>query len=228
MRVNGGGWLAGRLARFVRQHGVWSVPVVVLRLVRGLTGVTFVTCLHRPTAGTPVRTDARRLEPAELEGAAAGGAVDLSREFLSTAPQSACYGVVRDGKVLAYAWAGGPEPTPVAYGLSVTMPADLVYLYKAFTAPEWRGRKLLAECVSAIDNDTARGPQRAGLAVLVDVENFKARRAFRRLGFRRCGYVAMVPWARRAGPLFCTHARCCVWEWEATRRQRIPSARRNS
>jgi ribosomal protein S18 acetylase RimI-like enzyme len=228
MRVNGAGWPAGRFARFVRQHGVWSVVVAVLRLVTAWTGITFVTCLHRPTTGTPSRTTARRLDPDELEGAAADGAIDLSREFLSTAPQSACYGVVRDGKVRAYAWAGGPEPTPVAYGLSVTMPVDLVYVYKAFTAPEWRGQNLLAECVSAIENDTARGPQRCGLAVLVDVENFKAHRAFRRLGFHRCGYVAMVPWARKARPLFCTHASCCVWEWEATRRQRIRSVRRSS
>lgn len=228
MRVNRAGGLAGKSARFVRQHGVWSVPVVVLRLVTRLTGITFVTCLHRPTAGTPSRTNARRLAPDELESAAADGSLDLSREFLSTAPQSACYGVVRDGKVRAYAWAGGPEPTPVAYGLSVTMPVDLVYVYKAFTAPGWRGQNLLAECVSAIENDTASRPRRRGLAVLVDVENFKAHRAFRRLGFHRCGYVAMVPCARRAAPLFCTHASCCVWEWESTRRQRIRSARRSS
>lgn len=101
-----------------------------------------------------------------------------------------CFGATRGGEVASFAWYA-TDPTPVDEGLEVSFAPDLLYMYKAYTAPQHRGRRLHAACVTRALDAYARAGVRAMLCY-VEAQNFRSLRAHRAAGYAEFGRIVTV------------------------------------
>jgi GNAT superfamily N-acetyltransferase len=129
----------------------------------------------------------------------------------------ACAVARHAGDVVAYCWLA-VTPVPVAEIDRIVVPgAEEVYLYDAFTVPEWRGRGLFTVLlVELLAYMRSRGRTRALIFVLA--RNEASRRAIERGGFRLFQTVSRVqvlgvrfvwprgPWPRSARVTLVGHA----------------------
>jgi GNAT superfamily N-acetyltransferase len=144
----------------------------------------------------------------------------------------ACAVARHGGHVVAYCWLA-VTPVPVAEIDRVVVPgAEEVYLYDAFTIPEWRGRGLFTTLLlELLTYMRRRGRKRALIFVLA--RNEASRRAIERGGFRLFQTVSRVellglrfvwprgPWPRSARVTLVGHAhwpRPITGDWLGTRR----------
>jgi GNAT superfamily N-acetyltransferase len=110
---------------------------------------------------------------------------DLSERFLSeaSAAGSRCFGAFARGKLVSYAFHAS-TPTNVDRDFCFHFPRGWVYHFKAFTLPEWRGRKLHASLVRAAIASVGTSPGFRGLATLVVATNYPSLASFARMGFK--------------------------------------------
>jgi len=111
---------------------------------------------------------------------------DFLTEALSNSDQ--CYGIF-DGRVLAsYGWCS-EKPTRIdPPTLRLNFSNEYAYVYKLFTHPDYRGRRLVAIGLSrALHAYLRRGFQ--GLVAVVESNNFSSRKAMRRVGFQDVGKI---------------------------------------
>lgn len=170
--------------------------LVYFRVVRGLA----IEQLPRDSDDDDVRgldVEWRFLTDEQLAEFAADGANHISAEFLVQAlvKGDRCYAALAGGRLVAYSWYSH-EPTE-ADGLLLRFRPDYVYMYKAFTAPDYRGRRLYEIGVSqALDYFRAQGF--AGLISDVELHNFGSLRSLRRLGFVEFGQSVILKLGARA------------------------------
>ena len=95
----------------------------------------------------------RFLSPSDVETFADDPANELSSEFSCrlTAGYDRCYAALVRGHLAAYIWlaSGSIEAEhnrgrTAASGVAISFPADAVFVYKAYTRSEFRGRRLYA------------------------------------------------------------------------------------
>ena len=124
----------------------------------------------------------------------------------------ACAVVRAQGTVVAYCWAT-TFPAPVEeIGCHVVPGGDEVYLYDAYTAPAWRGRRLFPAMLAALMRlARSRGKRRALIFVLAS--NFASARAIEHAGFERFQVVSRVEAWR---------ARWLWWRGPRAARPRMP------
>ena len=192
-----------------REHGLLrGFGLLALRSLARFTGGTVLACMHKPVSQAEPRK-ARLLTRAEIERASANASLDLPADFVASSQSAQCYGIVVDGDVRCYAWTAS-EPTRAVPGTVVSMPLDSAYVYKAFTDPAFRGRGLLRECLSAVEQH-ALNDGRSEMSALVEIHNRSSLHGFRNAGFVRCGLVIVLkrPWlVSRIG---CRCATRCNW-----------------
>ena len=96
-----------------------------------------------------------------------------------------CMGVFVDGILAAYSFLS-VAPTPVDGPLAFCFPHGWVYVYKSFTHPDWRGRRLHGIGILQAIRELGEASQShySGLVALVATDNRPSLRAFQRLGFR--------------------------------------------
>jgi ribosomal protein S18 acetylase RimI-like enzyme len=196
-------------AELRRQHGMLRAAwLFTVRSLARLSGATVLACMHKPV-GKAGQGGARLLTRAELERASMDPALDLPPEFVASTHSAQCFGVVVDGNVRAYAWTAA-EPVRAMPGTVVRMPSGSAYVFKAFTDPAFRGRGLLRECLSAVEQHAVRDG-RAEMSTLVEIHNRSSLRAFGSAGFKRCGLVFVLkrPWVVKK--LACTCSASCNW-----------------
>jgi hypothetical protein len=117
----------------------------------------------------------------------------LDDEFLDQASERGdrCYGYVEDGTLGAYAWYS-TIPTPLQDGLVVTFHRDYIYMYKAFTAPAFRGRRLYGIGVTRAFQALIREGSHKGLVSYIQVHNQPSLKALRRIGCKPIGTVVAI------------------------------------
>jgi len=154
--------------------------------------------LYEQRLDRPVATASAPLPPGlELvlhESPAIAG--DATRAWHQDAPArlaagQACAAVRAQGTVVAYCWAT-TSPAPVEEIRCHVVPGgDEVYLYDAYTAPEWRGRRLFPAMLAALTGFArTRGRRRALIFVLAS--NRASARAIEHAGFERFQVVSCV------------------------------------
>jgi ribosomal protein S18 acetylase RimI-like enzyme len=108
-----------------------------------------------------------------------------------------CYAYVEDGTLGTYAWYS-TITTPLQDGVVATFHPDYIYMYKAFTAPAFRGRKLYGIGVSRAFRALIQEGGRKALVSYIEVHNQSSLKALRRIGFKPVGTVIVVgmkrPW----------------------------------
>jgi GNAT superfamily N-acetyltransferase len=131
------------------------------------------------------------IEVAVLEGATAPRGdrwhPEADRRF---ADGHACAVARQNAVIVAYCWLAS-TPVPVSEINHVVVPGpDDVYLYDAFTAPAWRGRRLFPALLSRLlAFASAQGRKRA--LIFADSRNTPSCRAIERAGFE---LVQAVSW----------------------------------
>jgi hypothetical protein len=118
---------------------------------------------------------------------------DLSPKFVerALARGDQCFAILDGDALASYSWYA-VRPTGVDLpGLLLHFQPGWVYMYKAFTHPLYRGRRLYSHGVTlALRHYLARGM--FGLVAYVESTNFDSLRSSRRTGLRPFGSIAVV------------------------------------
>ena len=124
----------------------------------------------------------REVERADLVRLSADKALGISPEFLRTieARNDQCFAAFVGDTVASYVFFAPTSPTAIDGHLSFQFPAGWLYVYKAFTVPAWRGKRLLPHLLL----EAMRHLNRRDFVTLVVSDNHGSRRAFERCGFR--------------------------------------------
>lgn len=135
----------------------------------------------------------REIRPEELKVYVSDSTYDLSERFLfeAGAAGSRCFGAFADGRPVSYAFHAS-VPTNVDSGFRFRFPEGWVYHFKAFTLPQWRGRRLHASLVRAALASLATNPGFSGLVTLVVATNYPSLTSFMRIGFKPAFRFAIV------------------------------------
>lgn len=108
-----------------------------------------------------------------------------------------CFGAVHGDRLANYGWYAFTAVEPEhAAGVSLGLPTNVAYVYKAFTHPDFRGRRLNGACVA----EAASVLSTQGVDLILAMiywSNEGSLRSFKRLGFRRLGLLVVGP----GGPL---------------------------
>ena len=133
----------------------------------------------RPVTG-PARV--REVERADLVRLSADKALGISPEFLRTIEErnDHCFAAFVGDSVASYVFFALTSPTAIDRHLSFQFPEGWLYVYKAFTVPARRGKRLLPHLLL----EAMRRLNRRDFVTLVVSENHGSRRAFERCGFQ--------------------------------------------
>lgn len=172
-------------------------------LVRGASvSLVHVLCLDSSGIRTePVDSgfERRFLTPDEVRRHAADPSNNLPPDFADRAGRGmdVCFGAIRGDRLASYGWYARDSIEPEhAAGTPVGLPQNVAYMYKLFTHPDFRGRRLNGACVrDAAVALSARGVDR--IVGMVYWSNEASMRSLERLGFRRLGLLVVGP----RGPL---------------------------
>lgn len=139
----------------------------------------------------------RFLSPYDVESFADDLGNELTSEFSCrlAAGLDRCYAALIRGRLAGYIWlaSGSIEAEhnrgrTAASGVPLSFPANAVFVYKAFTREEYRGRRLYASLLAgAMRELSADGVMR--LITTADWTNAAAVAACRRLGFQELGKI---------------------------------------
>jgi ribosomal protein S18 acetylase RimI-like enzyme len=101
--------------------------------------------------------------------------------------QNYCFGVLCNRRLVNYCWYSlGMIEKEHSFGAGLALPTDTLFLYKAFTHPDFRGRHFHPSAVCRVVQDFARrGISR--VVALVESDNGPSLHCHIRLGFRRIG-----------------------------------------
>jgi hypothetical protein len=132
----------------------------------------------------------RAIERPELERLAQNPENEISRRFLEgLAPRDdLCVGGFIDGQLACYGFYSAAPPTDIDDGLRFHFPAQGLYVYKGFTHPAHRGKRLrtrvLLGGMPAIAQWRGAAAEPAGFVTLVLSYNQPSLKALRRIGFQ--------------------------------------------
>ena len=126
----------------------------------------------------------REVDLRELAACVSESNYELSEHFVSDAGArgDCCFGAFADGKLVSYAFYSS-IPTNIDSGFRFRFPEGWVYQFKAFTLPEWRGRRLHPRLVAAAVAKFQAIQGFKGLATLVVATNYPSLASFGRMGF---------------------------------------------
>lgn len=131
-----------------------------------------------PDSGVRIRA-VDRTELARLSDDAACG---ISQKFLCGIERmpDLCFGAFAGEALVSYVFFAPASPIAIDARLQFEFPADWIYVYKAFTRPDWRGKRLLQQVF--VQGMSDLGPHR--FVTLVVAGNQASRKALERCGFQ--------------------------------------------
>jgi hypothetical protein len=179
------------LARAIK-HAAW-------RRLHSVAGYATYHCLELP-ADSPFPTlpdnsgmECREVPLAEMARYAEDPAYDFEPGYLPLARQRGdwCMGVFADSTLVSYTF-NSAHPTQFHPRLRYHFREGWIYHFKAFTLPQWRGRRLHALNVAGVLSKYRDLPWYKGLVTLVIDTNFPSLASFDRLGFRRAQRLVVL------------------------------------
>jgi hypothetical protein len=101
-----------------------------------------------------------------------------------------CYAITRNGEIASYGWYSN-RATEIFDGLTFHFETSFTYMYKGYTRPEYRGKRLHAIGMSrALDAVASRGFR--GLVSFVDRANVASLKSVYRMGYERVAKIAIA------------------------------------
>ena len=103
-----------------------------------------------------------------------------------------CFGAFHGDRLANYSWYALEAIEPEhGFGARLSFPRDTVYLYKAYTAPAYRGRKIHGAALrQAMQVFQPRGIRH--LIAIVEFANWASLRSHEKLGCRRAGKMLRI------------------------------------
>jgi hypothetical protein len=119
--------------------------------------------------------------------------LELDVSFLSAAfgRGDRCYGFVENGVLGAYIWYA-TRPAPVSEWLTAHFRRDYIYMYKAFTAKAFRGRRLFSTGAAQAFQDLVGDGSYKGIISYIEVNNQPSLKALKRIGFKAVGKTIVL------------------------------------
>jgi hypothetical protein len=114
---------------------------------------------------------------------------DMTEDFIhdAIAQGDRCYGVLHGDTLASYGWYA-TRPTPIDDDLTLHFDPAWAYMYKGFTLPAYRGKRLhgfgMARALAALSNEGS-----AGLISYVRSNNFPSLKSCYRMGYRDFGQL---------------------------------------
>lgn len=202
--------VVGTVRENLRKHGARAAlhdlgyralnRIMDLQVLRGM-------CVRMQDVKDPGLFDARGLDArfvgeSELASFAGEGRYEFSAEFLREARERGdrCYALFDGDALAAYGWYSG-LPTPVDGHFVLHFDPEWTYMYKGYTVPAYRGKRLHAVGMCrALQAFTDEG--RRGLISYVASNNFASLQSVTRMGYRIFGDVYLI----RAAGCSCSFA----------------------
>ncbi len=106
--------------------------------------------------------------------------------------ESLCFAALENGRVAAYGWYAIQHAAPGhCFGVGIRLPAHVSYMFKGFTHPEYRGKRLHGAVMGlALAALSARGIR--ALISTVKWTNEASLRSCDRLGYQRLGRIVQT------------------------------------
>jgi hypothetical protein len=203
------GAMVQRFSEDWKRYGLQpTLQAWTLRALKRSTGITFMEGIRlRQLPGEPSLPDEPSGDGAkgddssyrlgflsrfELEQYAASNSHQLDSEFVrrSLARGDDCFGVFHGYDLAAYSWYS-TQVTAAEDGFAVSCSKKYVYMYKAYTHPQYRGRRLYALGVThAVREYLHLGFQ--GMICYVQPQNLASLKALQRAGCDTFGFAAYV------------------------------------
>ena len=191
--------IVASVRRRVNRHGLGATAytygmravnsAMTLRILRAL-------CLERASPSfrqCPAGYAAGFASRQALDRLATDPECELSPEFVNLALSRGdqCFAIWEGAAAAAYSWYSF-RPTPIGQGMRLRFDPSWVYMYKGFTLPRYRGRRLYAFGVAhALEHYRARGF--SGLLSYVESTNFDSLKSCFRVGYRAFGSICVLP-----------------------------------
>lgn len=194
--------LRRRLRRFAATHEHFGLSgVVSVALDEFMTRTASLRVVHflgldvgdiRPQPEQP-DFERRFLTPGEIRRLSEDRESRLTEAFADRAEGGLdlCYGAIHEGRLANYGWyALGSVEAEHASGAPMGLPPNVAYMYKVFTHPDFRGRRLNATCMAEASAQlAARGVEH--VVAIVRWSNEASLRSCEHLGFRRLGHLVV-------------------------------------
>jgi hypothetical protein len=195
----------GHVRDRVRTHGVGATfhdlacravnRVAFFQILRAMA--VRITDVHNQRFFDAPGLDARFVAEDELHNLACAAENQISPEFLRCAVDRGdrCYALFDRGALAAYGWYAD-VPTPIDDHFILSFDRGWTYMYKGYTLPKYRGRRLhaVAKC-KALRALTQQGS--LGLISCVSSNNFASLHSAARMGYRIFGDVYLLGAAGR-------------------------------
>ena len=134
----------------------------------------------------------RFLSPDEVAHYAADPAHDLEPDLADRAAdgRNSCFAALDGDRLAAYGWYAREWIEPEhCYGFGLRMPAEVAYMYKGFTHPDYRGKRLHGAVMGLALRAFSEHGVRA-LISTVEWTNDASLKSCARLGYRQIGQLA--------------------------------------
>jgi hypothetical protein len=143
--------------------------------------------------------EARFLTELEMRQLVDEPAFEVSESFLEDVFEKgdACFGIFDGETLVSFGWYS-TKPTATSDDLTIMVPGEHVYLYKAFTRAGYRGRRLLAiGATLALREYLALGY--TAFVSYIESNNFSSLNAFSRTGAVEIGRLRLIKWRGNVG-----------------------------
>jgi hypothetical protein len=173
----------GAAARSLARRWLWVETYRCLRLPWRQAQIAAAA-----VAEPSVPVEVRQLPRSELEGYSNAAEYDFSRRFLHgiASRDDVCFGAFAGDKLVSYCFFA-VMPTDIDAYLRFHFPQRWIYVYKVFTHPAWRGRRLQQQvflrALPGMSGWLSGLRQPAGFVTLAITDNVPSLSAFARLGF---------------------------------------------
>ncbi len=146
--------------------------------------------------------EGRFLSPAEVRQMSGDPSLDMPAEFIegALAKGDRCYGIIdvtgSDQILAGYGWYS-ESPTVIYEPLEVTFNHEYIYMYRGFTRPAYRGRRLHAygmalAMYALVGQGPAVGRLCRGLLSYVEAQNFISLKSVFRFGYQALGKLVLI------------------------------------
>jgi GNAT superfamily N-acetyltransferase len=127
---------------------------------------------------------AAAVDPSHELGASIAQRLQSGRDF--------CFAAYHGDRLANYSWFALDAIEPEhSFGAGLKLPPDTVYLYKAYTMPDYRGRQIHGAALSrAAEHFRQRGLTQ--MIAIVDFANWASLRSHTKLGFRPAGRLFWI------------------------------------
>jgi ribosomal protein S18 acetylase RimI-like enzyme len=189
----------GNLAATHRRHGVGAAALFAWSTLNRdtrhyyLFGLSHPHVLPEPT----VSTEGHCFRLATDQDVSASNGVWTPRDVDAIRRGDRCLMHWDGDRLAGYTWAAGGSLVYLIHGVHLNLPDDAAYIYKAYTAPEYRGRGFQGQrTLELLRLLQADGRRR--LFAYAERENFDSRKGMRKAGYEQVGSMTI---ARRRGEI---------------------------